>query len=65
MTKCLRLTGMALVLTLVALAAALLRPGRARDPSGDDDWKLRAIARRIQEKERLAGELIDGRLTLF
>jgi hypothetical protein len=65
MTKCLRLTGMALILILVALAAALLQPGRTRDLNLDDDWKLRAIARRIHEKERLAAELIDGRLTLF
>jgi hypothetical protein len=82
MTKALHLTGMALILILVALAAALLQPRWARDlglespsrtttmsgrlrPVGDDDWKLRAIKRRIQEKERLAGELIDGRLTLF
>jgi len=65
MTKCLHLTGMALILILVALAAALLQPERPRDLSWDDDWKLRAIGRRIQEKERLAGELIDGRLTLF
>ena len=65
MTQCLRLTGMALLLTLVALAAALLRPERPRDLSLEDDWKFPAIARRIQEKDRIAGELIDGRLTLF
>ncbi len=65
MTKRPHLTAMALILVLVALAAALLRPERARDLSPDDDWKLRAVGRRIQEKERIAGELIDGRLTLF
>ena len=65
MTKCLHLTGTTLILILVALAAALLRPERPRDLSLEDDWKLPAIARRIQEKDRIAGKLIDGRLTLF
>ncbi len=65
MSKCLSLTALAVALTLITVAAALLRPERSGDFGPDDVWKGRAIARRIQEQERFAVELIEGRLTLF
>jgi hypothetical protein len=79
MTKCLRLAWMSAAVLLVALAAALLRPEWGRDlgveglalpaPDGGGrlppDGRVRAVDRRIEQKDRLAGEVVAGRLTLF